>query len=130
LLQRKSEVISIPSLSTVRWFNSNSLFESLLAIWDHMVRFSELENDRIPQPNDAVQGDIERMRGLTALIFAAQNNLEGDGCGSASRFIPYFMGIPKKLDEFREDEPGVVCVVHDSIGGLQEHSRRSGIYSH
>jgi hypothetical protein len=86
-----------------------------------MVRLSELENYRIPQLNSAVRGDIERLRGLTALFLASQKDLEGDGYGRASRFIPQFLGIQKKLDEFREDEPDVVCPFNDYVGGLQEH---------
>jgi hypothetical protein len=124
LLQEKSKVTSISSVSTVRWFSSNSLFQSLLPICDRMVRFSEMENYRIPQLNDAVRGDIERLRGLTVLFLAAQKDLEGDGYRSASRTIPHLLGIQKKLDEFREDEPDAVCAVHDYIGGLQEHSEK------
>jgi hypothetical protein len=120
LQQQHSDVTSIPSLSTVRWFSSNTLFESLLALWDHMLRFSELENHLIPQLDEAVRGDIERLRGLTTLFVTAQKELEGDGYGSASRFIPHFLGIQNKLDEFREDEPSVATAVRDYIEGLQE----------
>jgi hypothetical protein len=89
-----------------------------------MVWFSELENSRIPQLNDAVRDEIGRLRRLTAVFLAGQKDLEGNDDGSVSRFIPHVLGIQKKLDELREDEPGVVCAVHNSIGeasrGLRE----------
>jgi hypothetical protein len=82
------------------------------------------------QLNDAVQDNIERLGGRMAAFFAEQKDPETDGYGRGSKFIPHFLGIDEKLDEFRSNELDVVRTVHDYIGGFKNMAKRSGIYSH
>jgi hypothetical protein len=119
LVQQNCAITSIPSTSIVRWYSSNALFESLLVVWEHMKSFAEIENYTIPQLNDTVQNDIRRLRDLTAAFVAAQGDLESDNYATASRFVPYFLAIQKRIDKFQEDEPNVVQEVGEYITRLQ-----------
>jgi hypothetical protein len=61
LFQTESNITSIPSISAVRWYNSNALFLYFLAIWEYMESFAIDENSAIPQLNLAVPSDLHRL---------------------------------------------------------------------
>jgi hypothetical protein len=123
LLRRNAAITSIPSISPVRWYSSNMLFESLLVLWDQMVSFAAEEGWVLPELSETVQSDICRLRDLTSAFVAAQKDLESDDSAAASRFVPHLLLIRRRMERFREDEPGALQAVAGYIEGLAERYR-------
>jgi hypothetical protein len=120
LVQQAASITSIPSTSAVRWYSSNELFESLLVLWTHMESFAAREGWIVPQLSDPIHTDVSRLRDLTLVFVAAQKELESNDYAVASRFIPHLLGIRKKLELFRTDEPDALDAVDRYIEHLEQ----------
>jgi hypothetical protein len=120
LVQQSAAITSIPSTSTVRWYSSNELFESLLVLWTHMESFAEQEGWNVQQLSDPVHTDVLRLRDLTLVFVAAQKDLESNDYAVASKFVPHLLRIRRKLELFRTDEPDALDAVDRYIDHLEQ----------
>jgi hypothetical protein len=94
-----------PSMSAVRWYSSEDLFATLLALWPYMVEFRRKEQWDMPELSENVWTDLHQLQTLAAVCAIAQKELESDEFGTGSLFINYLLRLECRLGDFRECEP-------------------------
>jgi hypothetical protein len=84
----------------VRWYSSEDLFATLLALWPYMVEFTRKERWDVPELTEKVWADLHQLQRLAAAFVMAQKKIEIDEFGTGSLFISHLLRLERRLDDF------------------------------
>jgi hypothetical protein len=94
-----------------------------------MLSYMEREHTAMPELNDAVHHDIERLRELIDAFVSAEHELETNALGAGSKFIPHYLGIRARIAAFGDVEEEAVGRTMNYMDDLESRYELEGTSS-